>query len=276
MSVRRIGVPDPLPIPLWAPGRVPGATGDGPADVPTITPYMVDGSGSRGVVIVCPGGGYAGLAPHEGEAVARWLNGVGISAVVLRYRVAPYRHPCPLMDVQRAIRMVRHQAAEWRIDPQKVGVLGFSAGGHLTATAGTHYDAGDADAADPIQRQGCRPDAIVPCYAVITLGEHRHNGSLVNLIGADAPEDLRQSLSAELQVTAETPPAFVWHTADDAGVPAMNSLMFAAALARNGVPYELHIYESGRHGLGLATGDPRVGPWTQACAAWLLGRGFGG
>ena len=275
MSVRLV-VPEPLPIPLWTPGAVPGARGAGPADVPTITPYLLAAERPRGAVIVCPGGGYAGLAPHEGEPVAQWLNGAGISALVLRYRVAPYRHPCPLLDVQRAIRTVRQRATEWGIDPEKVAVLGFSAGGHLTATAGTHYDAGDAGAVDPVDRQGCRPDAIVPCYAVITFGEHRHNGSLVNLLGADAPEDLRRSLSAELQVTSDTPPAFVWHTADDGGVPALNSLMFAVALARHSVPFELHVYESGRHGLGLATGDPRVGTWTHACAAWLLGRGFGG
>lgn len=279
MSVLKghISVPEPLPIPLWAPGDVPGAMGDTAAHIPTLTPYVLPpAERPRGAVVVCPGGGYANLAPHEGEPVARWLNGVGVSAFVLRYRVAPYRHPYPLLDAQRAIRTVRHRASEWGIAAGKVAILGFSAGGHLTVTAGTHHDAGNPHAADEVERQGCRPDAIVPCYAVVSFGAHRHNGSMVNLIGADASEDARRSLSGEEHVRADTPPAFVWHTADDAGVPALNSILFCAALARHGVPYELHIYESGRHGLGLAAGDPRVGTWTQHCAAWLQGMGYAG
>lgn len=270
-------LPAPVPFPLWAPGAVPGARGDGPADVPTLTPYLLPpGERARGAVIVCPGGGYGNLAPHEGEPVARWLNGVGISAFVLRYRVAPYRHPHPLLDAQRAIRTVRHRAGEWGLDAGRIAILGFSAGGHLTVTAGTHHDAGDPQAADPVERQGCRPDAIVPCYAVVSFGAHRHGGSMTNLLGPDPTEEQRRFLSGEEQVREDTPPAFVWHTADDAAVPALNSIALCAALARHGIPYELHVYASGRHGLGLAPDDPVVGTWTQHCAAWLRGRGFAG
>ena len=245
---------------------------------PTLQPYLLaDGSplGRRpGLVVVCPGGGYANLAPHEAEPVARWLNAAGVAAAVLRYRVAPHRHPAPLLDVQRAIRTVRHRAEQWGIDPGRVAVLGFSAGGHLAATAGTHYDAGDPGAADPVERQGCRPDALILCYAVISLVADQHPGSLANLLGPEPPAALRRELSAELQVTERTPPAFVWHTADDAAVPAGHSLGFCAALARCGVPYELHVYEHGRHGLGLASGDGRVGEWPRAAAAWLAGMGY--
>jgi acetyl esterase/lipase len=273
----QIRIPEPLPLPLWPAGTVPGSLGDAPVDVPTITPYLLPpGERPRGAVVVCPGGGYARLAPHEGEPVARWLNGIGIAAFVLRYRVAPYRHPHPLLDAQRAMRTVRHLAARWGIDASKVALLGFSAGGHLAVTAGTHHDAGVAKADDPIERRGCRPDALVLCYPVVSFHEPGHPGSLANLVGAGAPEDLRLFLSGEAQVCTDTPPAFVWHTSDDAAVPALHSILFCSALARHGVRYELHVYESGRHGLGLAADNVRVGTWTQHCGAWLLGMGYGG
>jgi len=261
------------PVPLWPEGT-PGLDSAIPAEVPTIVPYVLEAKEPHGAVIVCPGGGYSGRAPHEGEPIARMLNSAGISAFICHYRVSPYRHPYPLMDAQRAIRWVRHHAKEWRIDASKIGILGFSAGGHLVSTAGTHYDAGDPDAQDPIDRQSCRPDALVLCYAVISFGPLGHQGSMVNLLGEDPPEDLRHSLCNESQVTEDTPPSFLWHTADDAGVPVQNSLLFADALTRFGVPFELHVYESGRHGLGLASEDPHIATWAQLCAEWLRGRGF--
>ena len=268
-------VADGMAVALWPAGAVPGALGSEDRDVPKLTPFLVPGGGPRAAVVVCPGGGYAGLAPHEGAPVARWLNSLGIAAFVLQYRVAPYKHPWPLADAQRAIRTIRHRAAEWGVDPGRVGILGFSAGGHLTATAGTHWDRGDVGAEDPIARQSCRPDLLVLCYAVVTFGVFRHEGSMHNLIGAQPSEELRRSLCNEEQVGADTPPTFLWHTADDAGVPVENSLVFAAALSRHRVPFALHVYESGRHGLGLAAGDPDVGSWPERCGVWLARHGFG-
>ena len=259
----------PASLPLW-----PDQTAADGDSAPRLTPFLLNNSEPTGAVIVCPGGGYGGRAPHEGAPVARWLNSLGIAAFVLDYRVAPNRHPIPLGDAQRAIRTVRQRAAEWRIRPDRIGILGFSAGGHLAASAGTHYDAGNPQATDPIERQSCRPDALVLCYAVITFGEYRHNGSMVNLLGLEPPEDLRQHMSNELHVSGDTPPTFLWHTADDAGVPVENALLFAGALRRNGVPFALHVYPHGKHGLGLAPDDPIVGTWPALCGQWLTSLGF--
>ena len=265
-----------VPLPLWPEGSVPGARGREDRDVPRLTAHFApEAPPGSAAVVVCPGGGYAGLAAHEGAPVAHWLNALGIHAFVLQYRVAPYLHPCPLSDAQRAIRTLRHHASDWGLAAGHVGILGFSAGGHLASTAGTHFDAGQPAAADAIERQGCRPDALILCYAVITFGQYRHEGSMHNLLGRPAPEDLRTSLSNELQVTAQTPPTFLWHTADDAGVPVENSLLFALALRRAGVPFGLHVYERGAHGLGLAEHDRDVGSWTERCGTWLAGHGFG-
>jgi acetyl esterase/lipase len=226
-----------------------------------LTPYLVDGPGPHPAMVVCPGGGYRRHAPHEREPVARWLNGLGIAAFVLEYRVAPQRHPAPLEDATDAIRTVRQRAAEWRVDPSRVGILGFSAGGHVAASAGTLAE-------DP----SGRPDLVVLCYPVISFGEHRHDGSMLNLLGDDPPADAQAALSLETRVSAETPPAFLWHTAEDGAVPVENSLLFAAALARHDVPFALHVFPHGRHGLGLAEGEPEVGAWTSLCAAWLRAR----
>ncbi|GIQ64181.1 acetylesterase [Paenibacillus cisolokensis] len=262
---------------LW-PDGAPLAEGNGDEDRPAIMPFLAESgaaSGSpRGAIVVCPGGGYAVRAAHEGEPIARWLNGLGISAFVLRYRVAPYRYPAALLDVQRAIRTVRSRAAEWGVDPQRIGVLGFSAGGHLAAMAGTRFDDGDPGAADPADRASCRPDAMILCYPVITMrGPYRHEGSLRNLLGPEPDPDMAASLSGEAQVSAKTPPAFLWHTADDP-VAVENSLMMAAALSRHGVPFDLHVYQQGRHGLGLAEHDEHVGTWTGLCAIWLKRNGW--
>ena len=214
-------------------------------------------------------------ADHEGAPIARWLNGIGLAAFVLRYRVAPYRHPNPLTDARRAVRYVRHHAGQWGIDPGKIAVLGFSAGGHLTVSVGTHYDGGRPDAEDPVERESCRPDAIVPCYPVVTMKRpHTHEGSLHNLLGENPDPSLADSFSNETQVTPDTPPAFIWHTADDEAVPVENALLLAGAYSRNKVPYELHVYETGSHGLGLAEGDPRIATWTELCGSWLIKRGW--
>jgi len=258
---------------LWPEGA-PLAMGDGDEDKPAITPYLVEGKGNAAVV-VAPGGGYGKRAEHEGEPIARWLNGLGISAFVLRYRVAPYRHPAPLLDAQRAIRAVRHYAEPFGVDPERVGLLGFSAGGHLTATAGTHFDRGQPEAADPIDRHSCRPDALVLCYPVITLKEpYAHLGSRHNLIGPDPDPELLNSLCNDEQVTADTPQTFLWHTSDEEPVPVQNSLRFAAALHANRVPFDLHVYAKGNHGLGLAENHPYARGWTGACADWLRNIGF--
>jgi len=265
----------PQAVFLW-PDGAPGAKGDTLEDKPRITPYLVPGDGPSACVVVCPGGGYGGRAAHEGEPVARWLNTLGISAGVLDYRVKPYQHPIPLGDAQRAIRFVRAKATEWRIDPKRVGILGFSAGGHLAASASTIFDAGNPDATDPIDRPSCRPDATVLCYPVITFGEFRHHGSMVNLLGKDPDPKLRESLSLETRVTPRTPPTFLWHTSDDPGVPVENSLLYAMALRKNKVPFALHVFPHGPHGIGLAANVPEARQWPALCAEWLKGLGFTG
>ncbi|WNQ10284.1 alpha/beta hydrolase [Paenibacillus aurantius] len=259
--------------PLWPQGAPLGAGSD-IEDRPRLTPYLIDAQGPSAAVVVLPGGGYAHRAAHEGEPVARWLNTLGIHAFVLDYRIKPYRHPAPLLDAQRAIRTVRARAEEWRVDPDRVGILGFSAGGHLAASAGTHYDAGNREAEDPIERQGCRPDAMILCYPVVTMESFTHQGSRENLLGPSPDPALVSSLSIETRVTEDTPPAFVWHTSDDAAVPVENSLQLAGALSRCRVPFELHSFESGRHGIGLAEDHPEAYAWTSLCARWLRRRGF--
>src|SRR5439155_12045657 len=229
------------PIPLWR-EAAPGALGTDDKDIPTITPYLPETSkASGGAIVVCPGGGYGGLAPHEGKDYALWLNEQGISAFVLKYRLGSngYRHPRMLEDVSRAIRFVRAGDAQWNIDPKRVGVMGSSAGGHLASTVLTHFDAGKPDASDPIERQSSRPDLGILCYPVITMGEFAHQGSKNNLLGKDPSPELVKLLSNELQVTKETAPCFLFHTYEDAAVPVENSFAFAAALRKAGVPFDL-------------------------------------
>ena len=267
------------PLVLW-PAGAPGALGREPLDVPTLVPYLPPkGRATGAAVIVCPGGGCSRLAEHEGGPVAEWLNSVGVTAFVLKYRhTARYPHPAPLHDAQRAVRTVRARAAEWGVDPSRVGILGFSAGGHLASTAGTHFDAGRAEAADLVERQSSRPDLMILIYPVITMREKTHAGSRRNLLGADPKPELVALLSNEEQVTKETPPAFVVHTVNDAGVPVENSLMFVSALRKAGVAFELHLYHRGPHGFGLGNRgpapDPVLSTWPAHCAAWLRLRGF--
>ena len=269
-------MPDPATSQPLFPHGAPGAIGRESGDVPTITPYPAkDPDGSA--MIVFPGGGYRNLAKHEGEPVAQWLASLGVSAYVVHYRLGPrYRHPAMLHDAAHAVRTLRAMAREWKIDGGRIGVLGFSAGGHLAATISTQFDDGDPNAPDPIGRVSSRPDVAVLCYPVITFGPpSAHLGSRKNLLGDDPPQELIDQMSAEKRVTARTPPTFIFHTADDAGVPVENALMYSAALRANKVPFELHVYEHGRHGVGLAKDDPILSTWTQRCAAWLATKKFG-
>lgn len=262
---------------LWTDGA-PGAQGTQDEDKPTLAPYIVgQGRGTGTAVIVCPGGGYQHLSmDKEGDQIARWLNSIGVTAFVLKYRLGPkYRHPMELGDAQRAIRTVRHKAAEYRVLPDRVGIMGFSAGGHLASTAGTHFDAGNANAADPIDRLSSRPDFLVLVYAVISFKPpYVHRGSLQALLGDQPDPKLVENLSNELQVTAQTPPTFLFHTSGDRTVPAENSALFYLALRKAGVPAEMHIYEQGPHGVGLAQTDEALSTWPGRLSDWLRGRGL--
>jgi len=263
------------PIALW-PGGAPNAVGKEPQDIPTITPFVVKQDVPVAAVVICPGGGYSHLSDiKEGSDVAKWLNSLGISAFVLKYRLGMrYHQPNQLLDAARALRTVRENAKQWNIDPNRIGILGFSAGGHLASTLGTHFEAGKADAPDEIDRVSSRPDLMILIYPVITMGELTHKGSRTNLFGDDGTPELVKLYSNELHVTAETPPTFLVHSVADPAVPVANSLMFADALRKAKVPFEIHLYERGPHGFGMAPGDPVLSTWTQRCAAWLAVHGF--
>lgn len=265
--------PPPVTLPLW-PGDLPAPSDDPDAPRPTLHVYRPAPNRATGTaIVVCPGGGYWSLAAtHEGRDVAQFLNGLGITAFVLHYRRAPhYRHPAPLHDALRALRYVRHHATDYGLDPQRIGILGFSAGGHLAATASTLYDTlPPPDPADPVDRTPARPDFAVLAYPVITFTEpYMHAGSRRNLLGEDPDPALVRLLSPEHQVTPQTPPTFLFHTSEDTGVPPQNSIAYYLALRDAGVPAELHIYERGPHGVGLAPFDPVVSTWADRLADWL-------
>lgn len=262
--------------PLW-PNGAPGALGTADEDIPTLAAFLLPPE--RAVptaVIVCPGGGYLHLATDkEGDQVARWLNSIGVQAFVLKYRLGPrYHHPVELGDAQRAIRTVRFRAAQYHIQPDRIGIMGFSAGGHLASTAGTHFDSGNPDAADPIDRVSCRPDFLVLGYPVISFTQHVHVGSMHALLGENPDPELVALLSNELQVTPQTPPTFLFHTTADQTVPVENSVMFYLALHKAGVPAEMHLYEEGPHGVGLAPTDEALSSWPARLADWLRVRGL--
>jgi acetyl esterase/lipase len=264
----------PAPELLWPEGA-PGALGTADKDKPSITPYLAKTPNGT-AVIVCPGGGYQNLAmDHEGLQIAKWLNSLGISAFVLQYRLGPkYQHPAMINDAQRAIRTVRSRAADLHIQPDRVGIWGFSAGGHLASTAATHFDAGNSSASDPIDRVGSRPDFAILSYAVISLGEYAHVGSRNNLLGKEPDPKLVEDLSNDLRVTPQTPPTFLFHTSADTVVPAENSVRFYLALRKAGVPAELHIFQNGPHGVGLAPADATLSAWSGLLANWLRERGL--
>jgi len=260
---------------LW-PGGAPGALGNDEADRPTLTIYRAR-QPSGASVVVAPGGGYGALASnHEGRQVANLLNAAGVTAFVLKYRLGPrYRHPIELGDAQRAIRLVRARAAEFGIAADRIGMMGFSAGGHLAATAGTHFDAGKPDAPDAIEQASSRPDFLILAYPVISFDPAiTHAGSVRNLLGEKPDPALIEDLSNDLRVTPDTPPTFLFHTNADTGVVAENSVRFYLALRRAKVPAELHIFENGPHGVGLALGDPALSAWPTLLTTWLRGRGL--
>lgn len=220
-------------------------------------------------VVICPGGGYGGLMTGpEGHGIAKWLNGHGVTGVVLEYRLPAGRSSVPLLDAQRALRTVRANAKTWNLDPKRIGIMGFSAGGHLASTAGTHFDTGDPDAADSVQRVSCRPDFLILVYPVITMGAKGHAGSRNNLLGKSPPEKLVEQFSNEKQVTPQTPPAFLAHAKDDGPVPPDNSRLFYEALRANKVPAEYLELPSGGHGLNGYKG-PMWDAWQEKSLAWL-------
>jgi acetyl esterase/lipase len=271
-AAQALPIADGQVLPLWN-GRAPGAQGDTEADIPAVTVFlprtMAQGTPA---VVVCPGGSYARLASnHEGRQVASFLNSMGIAAFVLRYRLGPkYHHPIELGDAQRAIRLLRSHAAEWRIDPARIGIVGFSAGGHLAMSASTHFDAGNGGASDPVDRAGSRPDFAVLGYPVISMtAPWTHAGSRTNLLGEQPDPEVARDLSGENAVTANTPPTFLFQTTEDTVVPAENSVQYYLALRKAGVPAEMHVFEKGAHGVGLANDDPALSQWSALLANWL-------
>ena len=268
---------DPQTLPLWD-TAAPGALGSAPEDIPTLTVYMPPNTaGPMTAVIIAPGGSYRALSmSKEGRIPATYLNALGVASFVLKYRLGPkYHHPIELGDIQRAIRMVRSRAAEWHLDPARIGIMGFSAGGHLASTASTTFDKGNATAADAIDRASSRPDFAVLAYPVISLTETwTHQGSKTNLLGEKPDAALARTLSTETQVTADTPPTFLFHTYADTTVPVENSIYYFLALRKAGVPAEMHIFKDGAHGAGMPMQDPALSEWPKVLANWLRASGF--
>ncbi len=268
---------EPQTIPLWS-DRAPGAVGEEDLDKPSLTIYMPPNTtGPMTAVIIAPGGAYARLSMNlEGREPANYFNSMGVAAFVLKYRLGPrYHHPVELGDAQRAIRMVRARAGEWHIAPDHIGIMGFSAGGHLAATASTHFDSGNPSAPDPTDRAGSRPDFAILCYPVISMTEAwTHQGSKNNLLGEHPSETLAREMSIETQVTAQTPPTFIYQTSADTTVPAENSVMYYLALRKAGVPAEMHIFRNGPHGTGLGMTDPALSEWPRLLMNWLRVSGF--
>ena len=269
--------PKSLDIPLWENGA-PGANGKEAKDIPLAMVRLPGSETPSSALIICPGGGYGHLAMgHEGTEIAQWANRMGMAAIICdyRHRGKGYGHPAPMQDAQRAIRLARAKSKEWNIDPNRVGVIGFSAGGHLASTVLTKFDSGDEKSEDLVSRQPSRPDFGVLAYPVIVFGQPAtHKGSERNLLGESPNPKLLESFRNDMQVTKDTPPTFLFHTMEDKGVPPENSLLFYAAMLRNGVPGELHIFEKGRHGIGLGKDIPVTSEWSNACERWLVARSF--
>ncbi len=264
------------PTPLWPMGA-PGALGKAETDVPTVSIYLPSANPTRTAVVVAPGGGYEHLAmDHEGLQVAQWLNAHGIAALVFKYRLGPaYHNPVQLQDAQRALRYARSHAAAMDVQPDHIGMMGFSAGGHLTATAGTKFDSGNPAATDPIDRVSSRPDFLILAYPVISMEDGiTHGGSQQNLLGNNAPASLKSALSVDEQVTSTTPPTFIFSTTDDAVVPVTNSVLMYQALIKNNIPAELHIFRKGHHGVGLAQADPELSGWPDLLYRWMHENGW--
>jgi acetyl esterase/lipase len=268
------GHPD---IPLWD-GPVPMAKGDEPGDRPDIRVWLAPNAKDKSsAVLVVPGGGYGGLAnDHEGKQIAEFLNARGVHAFVLKYRLGPkYNHPVPWLDASRAIRLIRSRASEWKVDSSRLGIWGFSAGGHLTSTVITQFDKGNPKALDPVEKESSRPDFAILCYPVISMEPPMtHMGSRRNLLGPDPDPELAKSLSNQNRVRADTPPCFILHTAADSAVPVGNAIVFYQACIDKKVPAELHIFQDGPHGVGLAKGDPVLKVWPDLLWKWLARHKF--
>ncbi len=284
-TLTHAGSPPTAEFPLWPEGQTPGALGNEPKDIPTLTPYWPAPEKTSGAtVIVFPGGGWRMLAPHEGEAYARWLNDLGITAFVLKYRLYPggYHQQEIIQDAARAVRTIRANAAEWKLDSKRVGVIGSSAGGHLAAVLSTQFDAGKPDSADPIERVSSRPDATIICYGFILFEQKMTTDAKWReaSLGKDASDEVASRFSPVKNVRPETPPCFIWQTVEDPVVPLENALAFAGALRAGGIPFDLHLYEKGKHGIGLGLGgkpyasSATLHPWTKDCEFWLRQHGF--
>jgi acetyl esterase/lipase len=262
---------------LW-PNGAPDAKGDGPGDKPTLTFFFPDKPNGAAIVI-CPGGAYRGLAPHEADTIGNWCNTFGVTGIVLRYRHAlsgaGYHHPTPLLDAQHALSLVRSRAKELGIDPGKIGIMGFSAGGHLAASLGTHFKEKDRSSLDPLKSISCRPDFMILVYPVITMDTaFTHLGSRESLLGLNPPKDLVELMSNEKQVTPDCPPGFIVHTTDDQAVPVENAVAMYAALQKSKVPAEMHIFQHGAHGFGLGFNSGAVGAWPGLCKTWMKNLGL--
>ncbi len=265
-------VPGKETILVW-PDGAPNAVGNTPADKPSITIFLptaglVTGTG----VLICPGGGYSHEAmDKEGYKVAEWLNTFGVAGFVLKYRHGErYRYPAPIRDATRAMRIIRHNAAKWHLKTDQIGIMGFSAGGHLASTIGTHFDAGDSASSDPVRRVSSRPDFMILAYPVITMEDSfTHEGSKHELLGKHPDPKLVELLSNEKHVTSRTPPTFLIQATTDPVVPVHNSVAFYMALHKHGVPVEMHLYEKGPHGFGLAQGFPYLKSWPDLCEKWM-------
>ncbi len=269
--------PVPETVLLW-PHGAPNAAGDTPEDHPNLTVYLPPSARANGgAVVLCPGGGYGFLAvDHEGVQVAQWFNARGIATFLLRYRIGPrYRHPAPLQDAHRAMRIVRSRAAEWNVKPDRIGLMGFSAGGHLASSAATHLNFHDPNPEARLEGVSPRPDFLILGYPVITFTEpYMHQGSRDMLLGPNFAPELAAEFSNERKVTPQTPPTFLFHTDADDGVPPQNSVAFYLALHKAKVPAEMHIYEQGPHGVGLAPDDPILSSWPGRLEDWLRVRGI--
>ncbi|HBN82863.1 MAG TPA: alpha/beta hydrolase [Clostridiales bacterium] len=258
---------------LW--DKIPGQK-DGDEFQPTVTPYLLKDNMNHSAVLVCPGGGYHAKAYHEGPPIAGWLNSIGISAFVLDYRVAPNRYPYPQMDAVRAMQILRRQSDELGIYKDKIGILGFSAGGHLAAFLSIHNRMDKLTLEDETGGISYRPDFSILCYPVISSGPYGHVGSMKNLLGVNPDQDLVKLCSLEDHVNSDTPPTFLWHTAEDAGVPVENTLLLASSLSKHKIPFECHIFQKGRHGLGIKYEVPETRQWMSLCEKWLIQNGYAG
>jgi acetyl esterase/lipase len=261
----------PKPIPLYQ-GTPPGALGDKPADIPKLYVMLPKKPTTSAAMLVIPGGGYVFVAlGHEGLQIGNWLRSQGMPAIVLDYRVAPYNYPVEIEDGIQAMRVIRAHAKEWGIDPNRIGVWGFSAGGHLASTLGTHCNKTNHDAANPIDRLSCKPDFMVLSYPVISMRKSiTHPGSRLNLLGPHPSPKLVSEFSNELRVTPSTPPTFIFVTQRDPIVPVQNSYDFFQAMIRNHVPGELHVYDYGVHGCGLCGTIPALRSYPSLLRQWLI------